>query len=190
MDQAHTLYIKNMVCNRCIMAVKAQLEALGLHPLRVELGSAELAETIDVSTQQAIRQALESLGFELIDDRRLLLTEQIKAAVIELVHYSDPQPKTNLSDYLAARLHHDYSALSKLFSETTGTTIEKYLIAQKTERAKELLIYGELSLGEIAEELNYSSPAYFSAQFKSITGLTPSQFRQLRENRRKPLDKV
>lgn len=190
MKPSQILYIKNMVCNRCIMVVRAQLLALGLHPLSVELGRVELAEAADDSLMQSIRQTLEPLGFELIDDRRSLLTEQIKAAVIELVHYSDQQPKTNLSDYLATRLNHDYSALSKLFSETTGTTIEKYFIAQKTERAKELLIYGELSIGEIADRLNYSSTAYFSSQFKSQTGLTPGQFRQLRENRRKPLDQV
>ncbi|MDM8337780.1 helix-turn-helix domain-containing protein [Mediterranea massiliensis] len=190
MKPSQILYIKNMVCNRCIMVVRAQLLALGLHPLSVELGRVELAEAVDDSLMQSIRQTLEPLGFELIDDRRSLLTEQIKAAVIELVHYSDQQPKTNLSDYLATRLNHDYSALSKLFSETTGTTIEKYFIAQKTERAKELLIYGELSIGEIADLLNYSSTAYFSSQFKSQTGLTPGQFRQLRENRRKPLDQV
>lgn len=185
-----TLYIKNMVCNRCIMVVKDRLEALGLHPLSVELGRVELAGEADEAMLQSIRQSLEPLGFELIDDRRALLTEQIKAAVIDLVHRHTPLPAINLSDYLASRLHHDYSALSKLFSESTGTTLEKYFIAQKTERAKELLIYGELTLAEIADQLNYSSAAYFSAQFKSVTGLTPSRFRQLRENRRKPLDKV
>lgn len=190
MTTTTTLYIKNMVCNRCIMVVKAQLEALDLHPLSVELGRVELAGEMNEAMLQSVRQSLEPLGFELIDDRRALLTEQIKAAVIDLVHRHTPLPAINLSDYLASHLHHDYSALSKLFSESTGTTLEKYFIAQKTERAKELLIYGELTLAEIADLLNYSSTAYFSAQFKSVTGLTPSRFRQLRENRRKPLDKV
>lgn len=190
MEKNNTLYIKNMVCNRCIMVVKAQLESLGLHPLSVELGRAELSEDADEPVLQAVRKVLEPLGFELIDDHRSRLTEQIKTAVIELVHHHTPLPAVNLSDYLSSRLHHDYSALSKLFSETTGTTLEKYFIAQKTERAKELLIYGELSLAEIADQLNYSSAAYFSTQFKNVTGLTPGDFRRLREQRRKPLDEI
>lgn len=118
------------------------------------------------------------------------MVEQVKDAIIELVHYSDSSLKVNLSDYLAGKFNRDYSVLSKLFSEITHTTIEKYLIAQKIERAKELLVYGELSLNEIADKLNYSSAAYLSAQFKRITGLTPGYFKKLKENKRKPLDEV
>lgn len=186
----NTLHIKNMVCNRCIMAVKSQLENLGLHPLSVELGLAVLPGKATDEICQAVRKALEPLGFELIDDKRAQVAEQIKDAVIELVHYRGNELKVNLSDYLTSKLHRDYGALSKLFSEMTGTTVEKYFIAQKIERAKELLEYGELSLNEIADRLNYSSAAYLSAQFKSVTGVTPGRFKKMKGSRRKPLDEV
>ncbi len=137
-----------------------------------------------------IKEALEKYGFEWIDDKRMRIIEQIRTAIIELVHYDDNGLKTNLSDYLASKLHRDYSALSKLFSETANTTIEKYLIAQKIERAKELLMYGELSLNEIADMLNYSSVSYLSAQFKHVTGMTPSHFKKIKGNKRKPLDEI
>ena len=185
-----TLHIKHMVCNRCIMAVKSRLESLGLHPVSVELGIAVLPGKVTDELRQTVKEALEPLGFELIDDKRAQVAEQIKDAVIELVHYRGNELKVNLSDYLAAKLHRDYSALSKLFSETTGTTIEKYLIAQKIERVKELLEYGELSLNEIADRLNYSSAAYLSAQFKRVTGVTPRHFKKTQGGKRKPLDEV
>ena len=129
----NTLHIKNMVCNRCIMVVKSQLEQLGLHPLSVELGIAVLPDAVSDETYQRVKASLETFGFELIDDKKSQTVELIKDAIIELVHYDDNGLKTNLSDYLASKLHRDYSALSKLFSETTNTTIEKYLIAQKIE---------------------------------------------------------
>lgn len=186
----NTLHIKNMVCNRCIMVVKSQLERLGLHPVSVGLGIAVLPGKVTDEDYQAVKESLEPLGFELIGDKKAQMAEQIKNAVIELVHYRGNALKVNLSDYLTAKLHRDYSFLSKLFSEMTGTTVEKYLIAQKIERAKELLEYGELSLNEIADRLNYSSAAYLSAQFKSVTGVTPGRFRKMKENNRKPLDEV
>lgn len=186
----NTLHIKNMVCNRCIMVVRSQLEQLGISPLSVELGLAVLPVEVTEEVYQAVKASLEPLGFELLDDKKSQLTEQIKDAIIQLVHYSDSNLKVNLSDYLVEKFHRDYGTMSKLFSETTQTTIEKYFIAQKIERAKELLVYGELSLNEIADQLNYSSAAYLSAQFKSVTGLTPSYFRKIKENKRKPLDKV
>ena len=186
----NTLHIKNMVCKRCIMVVKEQLERLGLHPVSVELGIAVLPDKVTDETCLAVKAALEPLGFELMDDKKLQVVEQVKDAIIELVHYSDSSLKVNLSDYLAGKFNRDYSVLSKLFSEITHTTIEKYLIAQKIERAKELLVYGELALNEIADKLNYSSAAYLSAQFKRITGLTPGYFKKLKENKRKPLDEV
>ena len=186
----NTLHIKNMVCKRCIMVVKEQLERLGLHPVSVELGIAVLPDKVTDETCLAVKAALEPLGFELMDDKKLQVVEQVKDAIIELVHYSDSSWKVNLADYLAGKFNRDYSVLSKLFSEITHTTIEKYLIAQKIERAKELLVYGELSLNEIADKLNYSSAAYLSAQFKRITGLTPGYFKKLKENKRKPLDEV
>lgn len=184
------LHIKNMVCKRCIMVVKSQLEKLNLLPVSVELGIVVLPEKITDEVYHRIQESLEPLGFELIDDKKSQIIEQIKNAVIELVHYNDSDLKENLSDYLSSKLNKDYSSLSKLFSEVTNTTIEKYLIAQKTERVKELLVYGELSLNEIADRLNYSSAAYLSAQFKSVTGLTPSHFKKIKENKRKPLDQV
>ena len=186
----NTLHIKNMVCNRCIMVVKDLLKSLGLQPTSVELGIAVLPDKVTDEVYQAVKEALEPFGFELIDDRKSQVVEHIKDTIIELVHYNDNELKVNLSDYLASKFNRDYSALSKLFSEVTNTTIEKYLIAQKIERAKELLIYGELSLNEIADKLNYSSAAYLSSQFKSVTGLTPSHFKKIKENKRKPLDEV
>lgn len=190
MEADRNLYIKNMVCDRCIMAVTQALEQLGTAPLSVVLGRAELLEAPTETQRKEIRKALEALGFELIDDPRGRIVEQIKRLIIELVHSDGPRLHTNLSQHLAAACHHDYSALSKLFSETQGTTIEKYFIAQKIERAKELLDYGELSLGEIADRLDYSSTAHLSAQFKALTGLTPRQYKQQKSLPRIPLDKV
>lgn len=188
--QENILHIKNMVCNRCIMVVEDQLKRLGLQPLSVELGVAILQSQVTDEVYHSVKEALEPFGFELMDDKKSQVIEQIKDAIIELVHYKDSDLKVNLSDHLASKLNRDYSSLSKLFSEVTNTTIEKYLIAQKIERAKELLVYGELSLNEIANELNYSSAAYLSSQFKSVTGLTPSYFKSIKENKRKPLDEV
>lgn len=186
----NTLHIKNMVCNRCIMVVHSRLEQLGLHPVSVELGTALLPDKITEETYRKVKAALEPLGFELIDDRKSQIIERIKNAVIELVHYKEDGLTVNLSHYLTSKLNRDYSSLSKLFSEITNTTIEKYFIAQKIERAKELLVYGELTLNEIADLLNYSSAAYLSAQFKSVTGLTPTHFKKIKENKRRPLDQV
>ena len=188
--QENILHIKNMVCNRCIMVVEDQLKRLGLQPLSVELGVAILQTQVTDEVYHSVKEALEPFGFELMDDKKSQVIEQIKDAIIELVHYKDSDLKVNLSDHLASKLNRDYSSLSKLFSEVTNTTIEKYLIAQKIERAKELLVYGELSLNEIADKLNYSSAAYLSAQFKSVTGLTPSYFKKIKAHKRKPLDEV
>ena len=188
--QENILHIKNMVCNRCIMVVEDQLKRLGLQPLSVELGVAILQTQVTDEVYHSVKEALEPFGFELMDDKKSQVIEQIKDAIIELVHYKDSDLKVNLSDHLASKLNRDYSSLSTLFSEVTNTTIEKYLIAQKIERAKELLVYGELSLNEIADKLNYSSAAYLSAQFKSVTGLTPSYFKKIKEHKRKPLDEV
>ena len=188
--QDNILYIKNMVCRRCVMAVEDLLERLGLHPVSIDLGSASIEEDITPEMKGRIAAELEKIGFELIDDRKSRLIEQIRSEVIRLVHYSGEGIRTNLSDYLSSKLNRDYGYLSRLFSEISGTTIEKYFIAQKIERAKELLAYGELSLGEIADELGYSSAAYLSSQFKSVTGLTPSHFRTMKGSRRKAIDKV
>lgn len=184
------LHIRNMVCNRCIMAVDKVLRDLGLHPVSIVLGEASVLETISPETLSRLRDSLSYLGFELIDDRRSQIIEQIKSEVIRLVHYDGSGLKVNLSEHLSRTIGRDYGSLSKLFSEVTGTTVEKYHIAQKIERAKELLAYGEMSLNEIADLLGYSSAAYLSAQFKSVTGLTPSHFRKAGASRRKPLDEV
>ena len=188
--QENILHIKNMVCNRCIMVVEDQLKRLGLQPLSVELGVAILQTQVTDEVYHSVKEALEPFGFELMDDKKSQVIEQIKDAIIELVHYKDSDLKVNLSDHLASKLNRDYSSLSKLFSEVTNTTIEKYLIAQKIERAKELLMYGELSLNEIADMLNYSSVSYLSAQFKHVTGMTPSHFKKIKGNKRKPLDEI
>lgn len=184
------IYIKNMVCNRCRMVVRNELEQRGLEPLTVELGEAELKNELSDAGKKELGEALHQLGFELIDDKKSRLIERIKTIIIELVHQKNSEMNTNLSELLAEQLHHDYHYLSNLFSEVEGSTIEKYFIAQKIERVKELLVYDELSLSEIAYQLNYSSVAYLSSQFKKVTGLTPSYFKNIKGIKRKPLDEV
>ena len=184
------LYIKNMVCDRCKMVVKSELEKLGINPSKIDLGEVTLDKPIGQTLKQQVKSILSTLGFELIDDKRSRLIEQIKTLIIELVHYNNNELKINLSDYLSQKLHHEYNYISNLFSEVEGTTIEKYFIAQKIERVKELLVYDELTLSEIAFRLNYSSTAHLSSQFKKVTGLTPSHFKEIKASKRKPLDKV
>jgi AraC-like DNA-binding protein len=185
-----TIYIKNMVCNRCKMVVKGKLEELGLQPVSVELGEVELSEELSDDQKQQVHDALTEYGFELIDNRKSQLIEKIKTLVIDLVHQQNNELHINLSDYLSQQLHHEYNYLSNLFSEVEGTSINQYYIAQKIERVKELLVYDELSLSEIAFQMNYSSTAHLSNQFKKVTGLTPSHFKNIRSVRRKPLDEV
>ena len=177
-----------MVCNRCKMAVKDELIKFGLHPKSIELGEVEITDELSITKKDELNKVLQSLGFDLIDDKKSQLIEKIKNTIVELVHYSDEQLKTNFSKHISKLLHHDYSYLSNLFSEIEGTTIEKYFIAQKIEKVKELLKYDELTLSEIAERLGYSSVAYLSNQFKKQTGLTPSFYKSLKQNRRKNLD--
>lgn len=183
------LYIKNMVCDRCKMAVETVFENFGLHPANVTLGEVDLKEEILSDTQyRDVKESLEQLGFELLEDRRKATVTQIKAAIVGLAHYTQEPLKVNLSDYLADKLNADYGYLSGVFSTEEKNTIEHYYIQQKIEKAKELLSYGELTLSEIAFQLNYSSVAHLSAQFKKETGITPSQFKQ--DLKRKTLDKV
>ncbi len=179
-----------MVCNRCIMVVRNELEKIGYKPLSVTLGEVELGQEINETDKQKINAHLQTFGFELIDDKKSRFIGQIKSAIIELVHQHNSELKINLSDYLSDKLHHDYTYLSNLFSEVEGTTIEKYFIAQRIEKVKELLVYDELSLSEIAIQQNYSSVAHLSSQFKKVTGLTPSHFKNIRSEKRKPLDEV
>lgn len=179
-----------MVCDRCKMAVDKTLRDEGLRPLAVDLGVARVDGTVTMEQLGRLRTDLEALGFELLDDRRHQTIEQIKAAIIKLVHYQGNRTAFNLSDFLQQELRQDYSALSKLFSEYTSMTVERYYIEQRIERVKELLTYNELTLTEIALRLNYSSVAYLSNQFKAVTGMTPSQFKNLRRQNRKGLDMI
>lgn len=182
------LYIKNMVCSRCKMVVKNEMEKAGLEPLSVELGEVELENNPGPQQLEQLNHNLKALGFELIDNKKVQTIEKIKNAIVELVHHSDDTLQTNLSDHIASRLHQDYNYLSNLFSEVEGTTIEKYYIAHRIEKVKELLVYDELTLSEIADRLGYSSVAYLSNQFKKVTGLTPSYFKSLKENKRRNIE--
>ena len=182
------LYIKNMVCPRCIMAVRSILVDAGLTSTAVDLGEAEIVEELTAQQLAALSEALAQMGFELLDDPRSRLVEQLRVGVIEWVRMEGTRPK--LSDYLSARLHKDYSLLSKLFSEVKGITLERYAILHRIEYAKELLCYNQLSTSEIAYKLGYSSPAHFSAQFKQITGMTPKMMRANQTNDRIPLSEI
>lgn len=184
------LYIKNMVCNRCKMVVKAVLENNGLRPLSVNLGEVEMEEELSKAQQSNINSSLKLLGFEILGDKKSKTIEKIKNVIVKLVHHSDLELKTNLSTFITSHLHQDYHYLSNLFSEVEGTTIEKYFIAQRIERVKELIVYNELSLTEIAEQLGYSSVAYLSNQFKKITGFTPGYFKSLKEYKRKNIEEL
>lgn len=177
-----------MVCNRCKMVVKSELEKLGYHPTYITLGEVTLDRDISNQEKAALDSAFRQVGFSIIDDKKSRLIEKIKTLIVALVHQNNNDIKINLSDYLCDQLNHDYKYLTTLFSEVEGTTIEKYFIAQKIERVKELLVYDELTLSEIAFQLNYSSVAHLSGQFKKVTGLTPSHFKTIRTEKRRPLD--
>ena len=179
-----------MVCSRCKMVVKDELIKFGLHPLQVELGEVQIAEELNKVQKNQLNSILQSFGFELIDDKKSQLIEKIKTTIVEMVHYSQQEVKIKLSQHLSSKLHHDYNYLSNLFSEVEGTTIEKYLIAQKIEKVKEWLKYDERSLSEIADLLGYSSVAYLSNQFKKQTGLTPTFYKSLRTHNRKNLEDI
>lgn len=178
------LYIKNMVCIRCQMIVKSELEKLGLHHLYVKIGEANIEEKIKPDQINQLDEALKKWGLELMGNKKSILVEKIKGAIIELVHYNEEQIKVNLSDYLSEKFNYDYTYLANLFTEVKGTTIEKFYIAHKIEKVKELLIYDELNLSEIAYKMHYSSVAHLSSQFKKYTGLTPSHFKDLKDIRR------
>lgn len=184
------LYIKNMVCIRCKMVVKAELTKLGLHYNVVDLGEVEIQENISAEEKEQFKTALLKSGLELMDDKKSVLIQRIKNVIVELVHYSEEPLAVKFSEHLSHKLNHDYTYLANLFSEVQGTTIEKFFIAHKIERVKELLVYNELNLTEIAYQMHYSSVAHLSSQFKKVTGLTPSYFRKLKDKRRSMLEDV
>lgn len=179
-----------MVCNRCKMVVNDLLKSKGLHILSVNLGEVEIKGDLSKDQLSQLDSSLKTLGFELIDDKKSKTIEKIKNTIITLVHHSDHSLKTNLSSFITSQIHQDYNYLSNLFSEVEGTTIEKYFIIQRIERVKELIVYDELSLSEIADQLGYSSVAYLSNQFKKITGFTPSYFKSLKEHKRKNIEEL
>ncbi len=177
-----------MVCIRCKIVVRDELTKIGLHYKTVELGEAEIVETISDDQREQLKTALLKSGLELMDDKKSVLIQQIKNTIIELVHYSEEPLTVNFSVFLSQKLNHNYTYLANLFSEVQGTTIEKFIIAHKIERVKELLVYNELNLTQIAYLMHYSSVAHLSTQFKKVTGLTPSYFRQMKKKRRSMLE--
>lgn len=179
-----------MVCIRCEMVVKSELEKLGLKYISVKIGEVEILEDFTREQREQFNIALKKSGLELLDDKKSMLVEKIKNVIIEIVHYKEDQIKVNLSEYLSEKLNYDYTYLANLFSEVKGTTIEQFFIAHRIEKVKELLVYDELNLTEIAEKLHYSSVAHLCKQFKKVTGLTPSHFKLLKNKRRGKLDDV
>jgi len=177
------LYIKYMVSLRCKMVVRDAFKKLGIHYVSVNLGEINTQEDITDKQREKLKSILLKSGLELMDDKKAILIERIKNVVVEMVHYADDLPKTNFSDFLSAELKYDYNYLSNIFSETQGVTIEHFIILHKIEKVKELIIYNELNLSEIAWKLRYSSAAHLSSQFKKITGLTPSYFRSLKKKK-------
>jgi AraC-like DNA-binding protein len=185
------LFVKNMVCQRCIAAVQQELSKHGIEPLSVALGEVDLREPLSDEQLHQLDIGLNALGFERIDDRKARLIEAVKNKIIQLIHHSkEIDRKHNWSTILAGHVHYEYNYLSNLFSSVEGITLEQYIIRQKIERAKELLFYDELNLSEIANQLGYSSVAHLSAQFKKVTGMTPSELKRNRQLKdvRKPLD--
>lgn len=184
------LYIKYMVSIRCKMMVREELKKLGIRYASVDLGEVEVMENISDKQHAQLKTALLKSGLELMTDKRAMLIEKIKNAVVEMIHYTDELPKVNFSEYLSKKLDYDYTYLANLFSETEGTTIEQFILLHKIERVKEFIIYDELSLTQIAEKLHYSSVSHLSNQFKKMTGLTPSFFKSLKHKRRSSLENV
>ncbi len=179
-----------MVSTRCKMVVKEELKKLGLHFIFVDLGEIEIMEDLSGPQLKQLKESLLTSGLELMDDKRSILIEKIKNVIIELVHTTNDLIKINHSDYISEKLKMDYTYLSNIFSEVKGITIQQYIIINKIEKVKELLMYDELNLTEIAYQLNYSSVAHLSNQFKKITGYPPSHFKQLKDKRRSPIEEI
>lgn len=179
-----------MVSLRCKMAVKEELRKMGLHFVLVDLGEVEVMEELTTEQREELRAALLLIGLELMDDKRAVLIEKIKSVIIEQIHHTEEMMKVNFSDFLSEKLNHDYTYLSNLFTEVQGTTIAQFMIAHKIERIKELMIYDELNITEIAIKMNYSSVAHLSNQFKKMTGLTPSQFKSSKNKLRNQIEDI
>ena len=179
-----------MVSLRCIMLVKEELKKLGLHYATVELGVVDIMENITENQYTILKKNLQKSGLELLDDKKSILIEKIKAVIIEMVHYADELPNVNYSEYISTKLNYDYTYLSNIFSEVKGITIQQYIIIHKIEKVKELLLYNELNLTEISYKLHYSSVAHLSNQFKKITGLSPSFYKQLKQKRNMNLENM
>lgn len=179
-----------MVSIRCKMMVKEELKKLGINCVILDLGSVEIMEELSLEKREELKLALLKSGLELMDDKKAILIEKIKNIIIEMVHYTDELPRLNYSDYISQKLGQDYTHISKIFSEVKGITIEQFIIAHKIERVKELLLYDELNLTQISYILNYSSVSHLSRQFKKVTGLTPSFFKQLKDKRRNTLENI
>ena len=184
------IYIRNMVCNRCIMVVSETFEEAGIKDAKVQMGKVTTPETVSDDKLKVLEKQLNKVGFELMNDSKSRLIEQIKKLTIDFVYHQPEKVKVNFSEYLIENLNLDYNYLSTLFSSVEGTTIEKHLINLKIERVKELLVYDEKSLSEIAWEMGYSSVAHLSGQFKKVTGFTPSYFKKLGEQKRKSIDNI
>ena len=184
------LYIKYMISLRCKLIVEEELKKLDIPYLTVELGKIEFSENISLQQRNQLEENLSKWGLELLDDKKNILIEKIKNVVIEIVHYSDELPKMNYSDYISEKLGYNYTYLSNLFSEVKGITLQQFIIIHKIERVKELLLYNELNLTEIAYKLHYSSVSHLSYQFKKVTGLSPSVYKELKENRKGNLENV
>jgi len=185
------LYVKNMVCDRCIMAVKAELIQLGFHPVSVQLGEVVIdEEAIDPKENELLKARLEKIGFEILEDKEKQTVEKIKAVIINLIHNHDNESSIKYSDYISDHIGREYHYLSKLFSDNEATTIEQYIIHQRIEKVKELLGYEELTLSEIAFKLGYSSVAALSSQFKKVLGITPTEYKKMINKSRITLDKV
>lgn len=184
------LYVKYMVSLRCKLLVKDQLKALGLNFVLVDLGVIELLEDISADQRKELESRLQSSGLELMDDKKSIIIEKIKNAIIEMIHYSDEVPRVNYSDYISDKLKYDYTYLSNVFSEVKGITIQQFIIMHKIERVKELLLYDELNLTEISYKLHYSSVAHLSNQFKKVTGHSPSFYKKLKQKRFQNLENL
>jgi len=184
------LFIKYMLSFRCKMVVKSELDKLGLHYTRVDLGEVVIRENLDSVQRNQLKDALLKAGLELMDDRKAILIEKVKHIIVEMINHAEEQPKINFSGFISEKLNYDYTYLANLFSEVTGITIEHYIISQKIERVKELLLYEEYNLTEISYMLNYSSVSHLSGQFKKVTGLTPTYFRKFKRRKLSTPDDV